>query len=130
MAIKFRPITIPFAIVFTSIYVYYIMHGKAGPPPLPVLEGLQIKVKHRPEVCSEVTKKGDLVNVKYAAYRESDGEKVIDSEGPVTVKLGFCKIARDEDRLLCTPGVIIGLTKACAGERRTLLLSPNVMFGV
>jgi len=127
---RFRPITIPFALLFTAIYMYYMMHVKPGSPlSLPALEGLQIKVKHRPEVCTELTKKGDLVKVKFTAYRDTDGEKVIDSPHPVTLKLGFCKIEREEDELLCTPGVIIGLTQACIGEKRTLHLKPNVLFG-
>jgi len=134
MAKKFRPITIPIAIVLASAYFYYIIN-KAGvlkgtPPSYP---GLQVKVKYVPESCNERTKNGDLVQLSYQVYRHSTGEKVTDTddlpEKKVSVKLGHCKVARTQDTILCTNGVVKGLTNACIGEKRTLLLEPRATFG-
>eukprot|EP00397_Hematodinium_sp_SG-2012_P030494 GEMP01032303.1.p1 GENE.GEMP01032303.1~~GEMP01032303.1.p1 ORF type:complete len:155 (+),score=24.34 GEMP01032303.1:116-580(+) len=123
--LRFNVYTFPIAVVLASMYFYFVVYKQGvRPVAIPKMDGLQVKVKHRPTTCLEFAKKGDLIHLEYTLFRTSNAEQIGRSTKPITFKLGDCSAGE----LFCQPGVVAGITGACMHEKRSLTMSPKVIF--
>nr|UWK01887.1 FK506 binding protein [Locusta migratoria manilensis] len=83
---------------------------------------LQIGVKKRPDTCGFKSKKGDFLHVHYKGSLE-DGTEFDSSYGrgqPLTFTLGSGQVIRGWDK---------GLIGMCEGEKRKLVIPPELGYG-
>ncbi|XP_049833875.1 peptidyl-prolyl cis-trans isomerase FKBP2 [Schistocerca gregaria] len=83
---------------------------------------LQIGVKKRPDKCEYKSKKGDFLHVHYKGSLE-DGNEFDSSYGrgqPLTFTLGSGQVIRGWDK---------GLIGMCEGEKRKLVIPPELGYG-
>ncbi|CAN8031512.1 hypothetical protein HPB47_024879 [Ixodes persulcatus] len=83
---------------------------------------LQIGVKKRPEVCDTKSRKGDVLHMHYKGTLE-DGTEFDNSYkrgDPLSFTLGSGQVIRGWDQ---------GLLAMCAGEKRKLVIPPELAYG-
>ncbi|XP_003745286.1 peptidyl-prolyl cis-trans isomerase FKBP2 [Galendromus occidentalis] len=83
---------------------------------------LQIGVKKRPETCDTKTKAGDVLHMHYTGTLE-DGKKFdssYDRGQPLSFTLGSGQVIRGWDQ---------GLLGMCVGEKRKLVIPPDMAYG-
>ncbi|XP_054113455.1 peptidyl-prolyl cis-trans isomerase FKBP7 isoform X3 [Callithrix jacchus] len=88
-------------------------------------EEVKIEVLHRPENCSKMSKKGDLLNAHYDGYLAKDGSKFYCSrtqnEGhPKWFVLGVGQVIK---------GLDIAMMDMCPGEKRKVVIPPSFAYG-
>uniref|UniRef100_A0A182QPG0 peptidylprolyl isomerase n=1 Tax=Anopheles farauti TaxID=69004 RepID=A0A182QPG0_9DIPT len=83
---------------------------------------LKIGVKKRVENCSVRTKKGDLVHMHYTGTLEDGTEfdSSIPRGNPLTFTLGMGQVIKGWDQ---------GLLGMCEGEKRKLVIPPELGYG-
>lgn len=83
---------------------------------------LQIGVKKRPADCPYKTKKGDLLHIHYTGTLEDGTEfdSSIPRDQPLTLTLGHGQVIKGWDQ---------GLLGMCEGERRKLIIPPELAYG-
>ncbi|XP_062554331.1 peptidyl-prolyl cis-trans isomerase FKBP2 [Armigeres subalbatus] len=83
---------------------------------------LKIGVKKRVENCSLRTKKGDLVHMHYTGTLEDGTEfdSSIPRGEPLTFTLGMGQVIKGWDQ---------GLLNMCEGEKRKLIIPPELGYG-
>lgn len=83
---------------------------------------LQIGIKKRVDNCSRKSVKGDLLHMHYTGKLE-DGtvfDSSYDRKEPLTFTLGFGQVIKGWDQ---------GLTGMCEGEKRKLVIPPELGYG-
>jgi len=91
----------------------------------PPTKKLQIGIKKRPEVCERKSKKGDFLHIHYRGYLEDGGAEFDNSYkrgSPFTFTLG------QEPRQVIQ-GWDIGLLGVCEGEKRKIVIPPELGYG-
>ncbi|XP_058056123.1 peptidyl-prolyl cis-trans isomerase FKBP2 [Anopheles bellator] len=83
---------------------------------------LKIGVKKRVENCSVRTKKGDLVHMHYTGTLEDGTEfdSSVSRGDPLTFTLGMGQVIKGWDQ---------GLLNMCEGEKRKLVIPPELGYG-
>ncbi|EAT39857.1 AAEL008367-PA [Aedes aegypti] len=83
---------------------------------------LKIGVKKRVENCTLRTKKGDLVHMHYTGTLEdgSEFDSSIPRGEPLTFTLGMGQVIKGWDQ---------GLLNMCEGEKRKLIIPPELGYG-
>ncbi|XP_055638288.1 peptidyl-prolyl cis-trans isomerase FKBP2 [Toxorhynchites rutilus septentrionalis] len=83
---------------------------------------LKIGVKKRVENCSVRTKKGDLVHMHYTGTLEdgSEFDSSIPRGQPLSFTLGMGQVIKGWDQ---------GLLNMCEGEKRKLIIPPELGYG-
>eukprot|EP00695_Tsukubamonas_globosa_P002756 TRINITY_DN395_c0_g1_i1.p1 TRINITY_DN395_c0_g1~~TRINITY_DN395_c0_g1_i1.p1 ORF type:complete len:137 (-),score=44.11 TRINITY_DN395_c0_g1_i1:40-450(-) len=83
---------------------------------------LQVGVQYRPETCERKTKSGDSIKVHYTG-KLMDGtvfDSSVERGQPFSFKLGQGMVIKGWDQ---------GLLGACVGEKRKLVIPPNMGYG-
>lgn len=94
----------------------------AAPTKKPVKK-LQIGVKKRVENCETRSSKGDILHIHYRGTLYSDGTEFDNSYKrgqPLTFTLGMGQVIAGWDQ---------GLLNICAGEKRKLIIPPDLAYG-
>ncbi|KAI9189875.1 Peptidyl-prolyl cis-trans isomerase fpr2 [Blastocladiella emersonii ATCC 22665] len=84
---------------------------------------LQIGVKHRPEVCTQRSRKGDRLSMHYRGTLFADGSEFDASYNrnqPFDFVLGAGQVIKGWDQ---------GLLGMCVGEKRKLVIPPHLGYG-
>jgi len=84
---------------------------------------LQIGIKKRPEKCDKKSKKGDLLHIHYRGTLEENGVEFDNSYKrgtPLTFSLGMGQVIQGWDQ---------GLLGMCSGEKRKLVIPPDLAYG-
>lgn len=84
---------------------------------------LQIGIKKRPEVCERKSKTGDFLHIHYRGYLEDGGAEFDNSYkrgSPLTFTLGQGQVIQGWDK---------GLLGVCEGEKRKLIIPPDLGYG-
>lgn len=84
---------------------------------------LQIGIKKRPETCDKKSKKGDLLHIHYRGILEENGAEFDNSYKrgtPLTFSLGMGQVIQGWDQ---------GLLGMCSGEKRKLVIPPDLAYG-
>ncbi|CAL8135475.1 unnamed protein product [Orchesella dallaii] len=83
---------------------------------------LKIETLHKPDDCSETTKKGQLLSMHYKGTFE-DGKQFDSSHDrnqPFTFQIGVGQVVKGWDQ---------GLLDMCVGEKRRLVVPPHLGYG-
>jgi len=83
---------------------------------------LKIEVVHKPEGCTETSKKGQMLTMHYTGTFE-DGKKFDSSHDrnqPFTFQIGIGQVVKGWDQ---------GLLDMCVGEKRKLIVPPHLGYG-
>jgi len=83
---------------------------------------LKIEVVHKPDDCSETTKKGQMLTMHYKGTFE-DGKQFDSSHDrnqPFTFQIGVGQVVKGWDQ---------GLLDMCVGEKRRLVVPPHLGYG-
>jgi FK506-binding protein 2 len=86
------------------------------------IKNLQVGIKYRPENCDRKVKDGDVVKVHYTGSL-TNGEQFdssIPRGQPFSFKIGQGMVIQGWDS---------GLLSACVGEKRKLIIPPNLGYG-
>lgn len=89
-------------------------------------EGVKIEVVELPSVCSQKSKKGDLVNAHYDGYLAEDNTKFYCSRSeqdghPKWFVLGVGQVIK---------GLDISMMDMCPGEKRKVTIPPTLAYGI
>lgn len=85
-------------------------------------EELKIEVLHKPEECTETSKKGQMLTMHYKGTFE-DGKQFDSSHDrnqPFTFQIGIGQVVKGWDQ---------GLLDMCVGEKRRLVVPPHLGYG-
>eukprot|EP00069_Balaena_mysticetus_P022491 bmy_14393T0 len=109
-------------IIFFYLWGIFTAQGQKAEESI---EEVKIEVLHRPENCSNTSKKGDLLNAHYDGFLAKDGSKFYcsrtENEGhPKWFVLGVGQVIK---------GLDIGMTDMCPGEKRKLIIPPSFAYG-
>jgi len=83
---------------------------------------VQIEVLHKPEECTELSKKGQMLTMHYKGTFE-DGKQFDSSHDrnqPFTFQIGVGQVVKGWDQ---------GLLDMCVGEKRKLIVPPSLGYG-
>ena len=93
------------------------------------IQGLQVHTDHIPESCTRRTKDGDRVFVRYSGSIDASSktgtphavfDTNVNKKSPFEFFLGRGTVIKGWD---------IGLLDMCAGEKRTLIIPPDLGYG-
>ncbi|GIY18438.1 peptidyl-prolyl cis-trans isomerase FKBP2 [Caerostris darwini] len=120
--IKYIAYIIIFAGTFFSLINFVTNEDTTEATVAPKIKKLQIGIKKRPEVCETKSKKGDVLYMHYKGTLE-DGTEFDNSYKrgePLSFTLGSGQVIRGWDQ---------GLLKMCEGEKRKLVIPPELGYG-
>ncbi|XP_074540033.1 peptidyl-prolyl cis-trans isomerase FKBP14 [Halichoeres trimaculatus] len=112
--------SIKFIIFSTFPSLFIFVNGGKLPEP-----EVKIEVIHKPFSCSRKSKYGDMLQVHYDGFLESNGTRFHSSrtdgdKNPVWFTLGLKEVLIGWDK---------GLKDMCTGERRKLTVPPSLAYG-
>lgn len=81
---------------------------------------LKIGIKKRVENCENKTKKGDLIHMNYVGTLQDGTEFDRSRDNPLTFTLGSGQVIKGWDQ---------GLLGMCVGEKRRLVIPPELAYG-
>jgi len=91
-------------------------------PYISAEEEMKIEVLHKPDECTELSKKGQMLTMHYKGTFE-DGKQFDSSHDrnqPFTFQIGIGQVVKGWDQ---------GLLDMCVGEKRRLVVPPHLGYG-
>ncbi|XP_069472206.1 peptidyl-prolyl cis-trans isomerase FKBP7 [Ambystoma mexicanum] len=118
--------SLPMFAFFVQCLSLLSVHVSAQPIEVQFREGVKIEVMQLPGVCSQKSKRGDLVNAHYDGYLAEDGSKFYCSRSekdghPKWFVLGVGQVIK---------GLDISLMGMCPGEKRKATIPPELAYGI
>jgi hypothetical protein len=124
MALRFHKASVPFAIVFASIYFYRIVtKAKAAEEA----EKPKVEIKFKPTQCSEQLSEGDVVHIHYTTFGLKGTDKLDTSkENPKPFVFKHGSKCETEGKPDCLEGMHEALLGMCVGEKRKITFLPEM----